>query len=251
MALGECGAQVVVSDVELEKAEETGKAIVQKGGQAIGVALDISDKEQFEGTLARVHEQYGRVDVVFNIAGVSLLSEIRDMEEAQWQRVIEVNLMGTLYGSKIAYDRMVRQGHGHIVNIASAAGLMPQPITSMYTMTKYGIVGFTSCLMAEAADLNVKVSLVCPGYVESNIYDSCELSNVDRAQVKSLVAFKMMKASKAATTILNGVAKNRKIIVFPMHARLFWVLNRLFPGLSIGLSTFLVRDFRKIRRETH
>jgi short-subunit dehydrogenase len=101
-----------------------------------------------------------------------------------------------------------------------------------------------------AADLGVKVSVVCPGYVRTNIYQAATIVNVSREPALSQTAqipFKMMEVSHAAHAILRGVERNDAIIVFPGHAIWLWRLYRLYPGLLNGMGSKLVRDFRKIR----
>ncbi len=115
-------------------------------------------------------------------------------------------------------------------------------------MTKHAIVGFTKCLIAEAKDLNIRVTLVCPGYVDTDIYESCELNKLDREQVIPLVEFNMMTTQKAARKILKGVACNESLVVFPFHAKIFWVINRLFPVFFIKMSAIYVKKFRKVRK---
>ena len=250
LELGCRDSVVIVADKDLKGAQETGRKLEKIGKVGEAVFLDISNEQQFHDALCSVVKRYGRLDYLFNVAGISLVSEIRDIESQKWKDVIDVNMMGTVYGSKMAYDIMLRQGYGHIVNIASAAGLMAQPTTFAYTMSKHAIVGFTKCLIAEARDFNVDVTLVCPGYVQSNIFTSCELVNVAREDIIALVPFNPMDTAKAAAKVVHGVSKRKQIVVFPFHAKFAWALCRMFPSLSIRMTGPALREFRKVRRET-
>ncbi len=99
---------------------------------------------------------------------------------SHWRRVLDVDLYGVLYGTLAAYPIMVRQGSGHIVNTSSAAGLLPQPLNTPYCTAKHAIVGLSLSLRLEGADLGVKVSAVCPGYVRTSIFETSVTVNLPR-----------------------------------------------------------------------
>jgi short-subunit dehydrogenase len=159
---------------------------------------------------------------------------VRDVPLADWHRIIDVNMLGVLYGTVAAYSLMVRQGFGHIVNTASLAGLIGFPTHVPYSLTKSSLVGLSIPLRLEGADLGVKVSVVCPGHVRARTGDGQGL----------------LGAERAARTILRGVARNRAMIVFPLHARVLWGLYRLWPPLLFPLGRKMVRDFRAAQRDT-
>jgi NAD(P)-dependent dehydrogenase (short-subunit alcohol dehydrogenase family) len=108
--------------------------------------------------------RYGVLDYIFNNAGISVCADARDLEIAHWRKVIDVNLMGVVYGTHAAYQQMVKQGHGHIVNIASLAGLVPFPTNAPYAASKHAVVGLSLSMRTEGEALGVKVSAVCPGF---------------------------------------------------------------------------------------
>lgn len=184
----------------------------------------------------------------------------------QWRRVLNVNLYGVLYGTVIAYPVMVKQGFGHIVNTASAAGLSPAPTEAAYCTSKYAVVGLSLSLRPEGADLGVQVSVVCPGYVRTNIFSTATVLNVPADRRGAMTAEKVGSASKpapiilnprktmdpakAAQTILGGVARNRAVIAFPSDVRTTWRISRFFPRLMDRLLLVPVRDFRKYRLDS-
>ena len=142
---------------------------------------------------------------------------------------------------------MTRQGSGHIVNIASLAGLIPFPTNAPYATSKHAVVGLSVSLREEGAALGVKVSAVCPGFIESNIFRDTPFINVPREEILKGVPFKPMDTDLAATRILQGVERNQAIISFPGYARFIWRLYRLWPGLIALLNRRLVRDLRRVR----
>ena len=247
--LGRRGAVVVVADIDREGAEEVARAVSDGGGKASSVGVDVAEEMAVKALVGEAAVEYGRLDYMFNNAGIGVGGEQRDMPGELWRRVVEVDLMGVVYGTAAAYSLMVRQGYGHIVNTSSMAGLIGMPTAVPYTAAKFGVVGLSTSLRAEAEELGVKVSVVCPGFVESNIFYTSTLLQVDREELLALPLPKKVPAPKAAETILKGVQRNRAIIVFPLLARLFWRLYRLSPSLMVPITRKMIRDFRTIRQE--
>ena len=246
-ALAAAGALVVVADVNERGAAKLAEALRAGGARADALQLDVSDGHAVAQTLRQVAAHHQRLDYVFNNAGISIAGDARDVSEAQWRRVVDVNLWGVLHGTRAAYEIMARQGGGHIVNIASLAGLLTFPANVPYSMTKHAVVGLSLSLRAEAADLGVKVSVVCPGYVKSDIFQSSTMLNVPRDKVMAQIPFGLMDTAEAARTILERVARNQAVIVFPRYARLLWWLYRVSPALLAPLERKTIRDFRAVR----
>ncbi len=157
--------------------------------------------------------------------------------------------MGVIYGTTAAYSLMVKQGFGHIVNIASLAGLIGYPTNTPYATTKFAVVGLSTSLRNEGKDLGVNVSVVCPGYVDTGIYNATPILNADREKVLANIPFKMMDVKKAARLILGGVIRNKAIITFPFYAVLLWWFYRLHPAILTPLGRKTVKDFRALRAE--
>lgn len=248
LELGRRGAVLVVSDVDLAGAQAVAAAInAMRPDSATALALDVTDAEAVAALVSATVERHGRLDLMFNNAGISITGDARDLSVAQWRRVIDVNLMGVIYGSDAAYKAMAAQGAGHIVNIASLAGLVPFPTNAPYGATKHAVVGLSLALRAEGEDLGVRVSVVCPGFVDSNIFNATVVVNASREKLIANIPFKKVAVEEAAERILDGVARNQAMIVFPAYARLLWWGYRLVPNLLAPLGRKLIRDLRKIR----
>ncbi len=242
------GAKVVVTDIDLVGASTVATAInAMRAGSASATLLDVTDADAVAAVINQTRQSHGRIDMVVNNAGISITGDARDLSVAQWRRVIDVNLMGVVYGSDAAYKVMAAQGYGHIVNIASLAGLVPFPTNAPYGATKHAVVGLSLALRAEGEDLGVRVSVVCPGFVASNIFNATEMVNVPREQLIANIPFNKVSVDVAALRILEGVERNRAMIVFPGYARLLWWGYRLVPALLAPLGRRLIRDLRKLR----
>jgi NAD(P)-dependent dehydrogenase (short-subunit alcohol dehydrogenase family) len=224
------GATVIVCDVNAGLLAETAEAITACGGAASAAVLDVRDfaavKKLVEGTA----DAYGRLDYIFNNAGIGLGSEAHEHPHEGWCRVVDTNLYGVINGVAAAYPLMVEQGSGHIVNTASMAGLLPLTGEISYTTSKHGIVGLSGALRIEAALHGVKVSVVCPGFIRTPIYTSAEYINLDREKVLKLFP-KGTSPEKTAAVILADVARNRAVIIPPRYMRSLWWMQRLAPGL--------------------
>ncbi|MDG6998924.1 MAG: SDR family oxidoreductase [Nitrososphaerota archaeon] len=237
--------EVVVVDTNAQAAKEVVSMIKQKGGEASAVRVDVSKEEEMRKLVDETVEKHGHLDYMINNAGVAVLGEAHDLTSEQWQKVLNVNLRGTIYGTLNAYRVMIKQRSGHIVNVASAAGLLPQPSNTPYSTSKHAVVGLSQSLRLEAAEYGVRVSAVCPGYIRTNIYQNAEIVGLPREQViGSLTNRKMVEPNHAARLILDGVERNKALIVFPAAIRWAW---RLYPFLYRVLNRFWIRQMRHLR----
>jgi short-subunit dehydrogenase len=148
--------------------------------------------------------------------------------------VIDVNLKGVVHGVHAAYPVMLRQGHGHIVNTASLAGLMPGPGLAPYVAVKHAVVGLSLSLHAEAALRGVKVSAVCPGFVDTPLLGRVNPGLPQTETGENVAALarmlgKLYQADLLATDVLRGVEQNRALIVAPRSARIAWRMSRYAP----------------------
>jgi short-subunit dehydrogenase len=144
---------------------------------------------------------------------------------------------------------MIKQGFGHIVNTASLAGLVGSPTMIPYATTKSAVVGLSTSLRAEAEEFGVRVSVACPGFIRTGIFDSATYVQARQEDILAKLPFKLMNVDKAARLILRGVARNKAIIVFPFYGRLLWWLQRINGSLTSPLARKAVRDFRASRTE--
>ncbi len=246
-ALSKAGARVVIGDVNDELGEGLCSEIRAAGGKARYRHTDVSDSRSVSALVTEALSDEGRIDFMFNNAGIAIAADSRDLSLDHWRKVTDVNYWGVVYGSKFAFDVMAEQGHGHIVNIASLAGLIPFPTNLPYSATKHAVVGLSMSLRAEGADLGVKVSVVCPGFIDSNIFQASEMVNIPRTDVVESIPFKLVETEVAAANILNGVARNKAIIVFPTYAKIFWWLYRFQHSLTNSFALKTIRDMRKMR----
>lgn len=243
------GAFVIVADLNLDGAQQVALKIVESSGRASPASLDVSNADAVRALVDKVAGEHGRLDFMFNNAGIGVGGEVRDLTPDHWRRIVEINLFGVISGTSAAYSVMVKQGFGHIVNTASLAGLIGSPTMTPYSTTKFAVVGLSTSLRTEAERLGVRVTAVCPGFIQTGIYDAGTFVKSTKEAFLNQIPFKMMDARTAARKILRGVERNRALIVFPFYARFLWWLARINPGLLSPLSRKTVNDFRRTRSE--
>ena len=246
--LAASGACVVLGDVDAAGVAEAAAGILRTGGKAKAVAADVTDAAAVRGLVEGTAAEFGRIDYLFNNAGVAIIGEIRDLSLEQWRRVIEVNLFGEIHCIHYAYPIMIGQGFGHIVNIASGSGIAPGPLNTPYVASKFAIVGLSHALAAEARAFGVAVSVICPGYVDSPMMSEMQPVNAEAKDVNARIDFKRLSAERAAQIILARLPRKRVTIAFPFYVHAFAFLHRFAPGLFLRFSARQVDRFRRIRK---
>ncbi len=249
LKLAAAGAQVVCADINLSRAEETAGLT---GNAAIPLKLDVSICTEVEAMLNSVAAQFGRIDIIFNNAGISVGGELRDLSVTDFEKVMGVNFYGMLYGSQAAYKLMLQQGHGQIVNTSSGAGLIDGvPLLAPYSVSKHAVVSYSKVLRTEAKALGIKVSVVCPGMVSTAIVaDTRYVNALQNAKDYSITELsKGISAEKAADHILRGVAANKAVIIFPVKMKIALLLSRLFKAPFRVIMSRMIAIYRKQYRK--
>jgi NAD(P)-dependent dehydrogenase (short-subunit alcohol dehydrogenase family) len=240
--LGALGADVTVADLQGDLAETVVAGIRAAGGRARAATLDITDFTATAALYGSVAARTGRLDFVFNNAGIWMMGNADAFALDDWNRLIDVNLRGAVHGTKAAYDIMLKQKSGHIINTASVAGLTPDPGCTAYAATKHAVVGLCKSLRVEAARHGIRVSALCPGVVETPLLDGGGkfgkmFDTVDPERMRRMwTRMRPMPAAAFAEKSLADVARNRPVIVWPWSGRLFWWIDRLSPALSLRMA---------------
>jgi NAD(P)-dependent dehydrogenase (short-subunit alcohol dehydrogenase family) len=230
--LSAAGAVVVIADIDGDAAQRTADAMAKDGARVRACRTDVTRYADVQQAVQMAVGEFGRLDLMFNNAGVGLAGELRDLELSDWQPLVDVNLWGVIHGVHAALPLMLRQGQGQIVNIASAAGLVPRPGMVPYATTKYAVVGLSTSLRSEVEDLGIRVNVVCPFNVATSIFKNTKFRNIDGEKMLAAVPLKQQPVEDCVEEILHGVSRNRAIISMPRFARFEWWLYRHFPRLA-------------------
>ena len=239
--------KVIILDRNKEAGERT-KA--ESAGVIQFEYIEMTHAGEVLHTLRQINKEYGSIDYFFNFAGSFLGGEIRDTPIEHWHKIMETNLQPIINGTVAAYELMRKNGHGHIINVASAAGLFPVPAMGIYGGSKHAVVGLTAGLRLEAKSLNIDVSLICPTIVETPLYDTALYDGLDKPKALELLKhqIKVQQPDMAAKRIITGVRKNKFIIHTSFSTRIAWLLYRISPSLYIWSSRRFLRVYRNTLR---
>jgi len=171
MTLSDAGASVAVTGRNITNLEDTKSAIIAKGGKALALACDVSNKSSVESAFEKIRAELGAVDILVNNAGVTYSRKFHETPDDVWEQIIQTNVNGVFYCCKAALPDMIQKRWGRIVTIASIAGLSGIPFSSAYGASKHAQVGLTRSLALEVARYNIAVNAICPGWVETDMLE--------------------------------------------------------------------------------
>lgn len=239
------GCEVILADRQINLAEEVAESIRDAGGKASAVEVNIVEYFAVESLVRETVKRTGRLDYMFNNAGITMAGPASVYKIEDWNKIVDVNLLGVIHGVQAAYQVMLEQGFGHIVNTASFAGLMAMPGRIGYVATKHGVVGLSKALRVEAALSGINVSVLCPAFVQTPILNQCgKFGKVLQERSQEQIEKSKEKIRKSnpmppevfAAKALDAIIRNEAIIVFPKKYKILWWLDRLFPRLSLSLT---------------
>ena len=201
LLLAQNGADIVVSDINLEKAEETVKEIRAIGPKAMAVKVDVSNLSDVERMVEDIIEKLAKIDILVNNAGITRDKLILRMTEEDWDAVLGVNLKGTFNCTKTVIRHMAKQRSGKIVNIASVVGEMGNAGQANYSASKAGVIGLTKTIAREYAQRGINVNAIAPGYIETPMTDA--LPEKAKDELKKLIPMERLgKPEDVAEAVL-------------------------------------------------
>lgn len=237
------GALVLATDIDAAAAEATARACRKLATEAKAARLDVTNAGDWQHNAREVEAGWGGLDLLINNAGIGALGRIDELPIAIWRQVFEVNFWGVVLGCRTFLPILSRQGTGHILNVASLAGLTPVPEFGPYNAAKAGVIAVTETLALELRASGIGVTALCPGFVKTRIFDNAlgQLSPLTRAFRGSMEAEKTTVARVAARA-LDGVEQGQLYVLPMREARQAWLLRRLMPA------TFLRRIWPAVER---
>jgi short-subunit dehydrogenase len=227
------GCFMAAASLHEKNLEETADFINPDKKRYFSFVLDVSKREQVENFAAKTMEYFGRVDIVINNAGVSLSGKLGELSYKNLEWIIGVNLWGVVYGSKAFLPYLLKRKEANIVNISSVFGLIGIPELSAYCMTKFGVRGFSEALRVELKNTPVKVTVVFPGGIKTNIAKNSRTDSPSSDYNKKTEAFEktlVMSPVIAAQIIIDGIKKNKPRLLIGKDARKIDFLARINPG---------------------
>ncbi|BAX96200.1 short-chain dehydrogenase [Mycobacteroides stephanolepidis] len=237
IALARLGAKVHVVDLVAENAETVTTEIRATGAGATAHHVDVTDPAAVDALATRVYAADGRVDILFNNAGVGLQGPVEMTSLDEWNRIINVNLMGVVHGVHAFVPRMLAQGGGgHIVNTASMLGLYVWPSFVPYATSKHAVVGLTEGLAAELGPRGIHATAICPGVVNTPIHETSPIHG-DFAERRDEVRKWMNRVGadpdKVAEAVIKAIIQRQLICPVPrVQVQPAWALHRISPKTS-------------------
>ncbi len=238
LAAAEEGAVLFLTDIDPEGLAATVAEVRGRGGEvAFAGAADVADHEAVVALAAEIHSGHGAMDVVMNVAGVSTWGPIERLRHSDWQRMVDVNLMGPIHVLECFLPPMIEAGRGgHVVNVSSAAGLFGLPWHAAYSASKFGLRGVSEVLRFDLRRHGIGVSLVCPGAVRTPLVGTVEIVGVDRddPEVRKLIhRFERhaVAPEHVAAKILEAIRRDRYLVFTSRDIRFGHWVQRLCPPL--------------------
>jgi len=206
LALAEAGCSVAVAARRADRIEPLAERIETAGGRALAVTADVTDEAQARGFVDRARKELGGLDILVNNAGVMLLGPFESQSGDDWRRMLETNCLGLLYCTHAALAHMRPQERGDIVNVSSVAGRRASAFAATYNMTKFGVTAFSEALRQEALHANIRVTVVEPGFVETELLEHNAAYVQDAAQKLKDEMGQILRAEDIADAIVHALA---------------------------------------------
>jgi NADP-dependent 3-hydroxy acid dehydrogenase YdfG len=214
LACAQAGAKVALGARRADRIEELAARINADGGRAVAIETDVSDEAGARAFVEGAREQLGGLHGLVNNAGLMLLGPVEGADTDHWRRMIDVNCLGLLYCTHAALPIMREEGAGHIVNLSSVAGRIAALGSAVYNLTKWGVTGFSEGLRQEALHANIRVTVIEPGYVETELQGHNEGNPiVMEAMEKTRQQIDPLQASDIADAILYALTRPQHVAI--------------------------------------
>jgi NAD(P)-dependent dehydrogenase (short-subunit alcohol dehydrogenase family) len=224
------GWRVAVSDISKTRMAETAAEVNAAGGKALGILCDVTKPKEIGKALKTLEKQWGGVDVVINNAGVAAGGFMEKIPVEEWNWIIDINLKSVIFGCRAFIPLLKNQKSGHIINVASNAGIASLAEMSSYNVTKAAVISLSETLRIELAPHNVGVTVVCPTFFKTNLMD--QFKSTDERQRKlaeEMFAKANTSAEKIARHVVRSVERRKLYVLTQFDAKLSWRSKRLTP----------------------
>lgn len=236
------GWKVLVNDIDMERAKETEKAAIDAGGQAVAVKCDVTQWEDVENLAKTAEDNWGGADIIVNNAGVPGVGFVEKIPPEDWRWIIDINLMGVVYGCKAFIPVFKKEGGGHIVNIASSAGIATLPEMGPYNVTKAGVISLSETLRTELSKDKIGVTVACPTFFKTNLMDQCRYTDQHQMDMANALFDKSWcEAEDVSRHIIKRVRKRKLYALKQIDAKFAWRFKRLFPEAYYKMLGFVYK----------
>lgn len=237
LQLAQDGWTLGLSDIHSENLSQTLEQVRVKGGQGETYLLDVSDAAAFSAVANRFVDAHGGCDLVINNAGVAVSGPLDEITYQNWQWIMGVNLWGPIHGCQAFIPQLKRQGGGHILNVASMAGLLGMAEITPYNTTKFAVVGLSESLRAELKPAGIGVSVLCPYFFKTGILEGSRGANPGALKLAALLSERStVQADDVAARALQAAGNQQFYILPHIEGKVMWWLKRLSNPLYCVIS---------------
>lgn len=247
MAFASEGAKLYITDINQGRVEAVADEIKAMGAEATSYVVDSANREAMQKFADDVFASAGRVDILHNNAGIATGCTIDKTPLEDWEKVINVNLWGVIYGIHYFLPRMIAQGGGHIVNTSSGAGLTGLPTLAPYAATKFAVVGISEVMNIELRRHGIYTTALCPGIISTNIVRDSKIDIFNKkgeCMKDSTVRFYAKRGTppeRVAKDVLRAIRKKRPVQPSPYHAYHLWIIKRISVRLYQAVARLIMR----------
>lgn len=255
IAMGSEGCRLFLTDIDDEGLKKTVDTVKGSNGTVcLSRTLDVGDYQAMKAFAGDIHQGYGAMDILINVAGVALFSQIEDMQHSDWEKVIRVNLWGVIHGLECFVPEMIRAGTGgHIVSVSSTAGIIGLPWHTVYAGTKHALVGMSESLRYDLKKHNIGVSVICPGAVNTGLVESVQINADKTATDKSRKLFLKIAISpdKVAALIIHAIRSRKFMVITSFDIKLFYFVKKYcFPAYHLVMIIITHMMDKTLKRHT-
>jgi len=222
------GADVVIAARNFEELKKIAKQINETGARCLPVKTDVTKREDAENLTNRTLEKFGKIDILINNAGISMRAMFDVLDLDVFEKVMNINFMGTVYCTRFAIPHILEQ-KGSVVGVSSISGFTPLPARTAYAASKHAMRGFLTTLRIENVKRGLHVLITHPGFTESNIRKHALLADGSEQGQEPRANNRMMTADAVAVLILKAIRKRKREQVFDWMGKVSWITHKFFP----------------------
>ncbi|MCE9646550.1 MAG: SDR family NAD(P)-dependent oxidoreductase [Chloroflexi bacterium] len=239
------GCKVVLAARRIDRLQDLAAKIQNEGGEAIAVPVDVMNPADVDNMVKTAIALYGQIDILFNNAGIGRVDWFENISlERDIQTLIHVNLISLMQVTRVVLPYMLKRGEGHIINMASVAGLIATPLITSYAASKFGVRAFTDALRREVRPLGIRVSGIYPGPAATEFGQHTGKSKTYSSIRKSFRS--RMTSEYVARRVLDVAKRPRRSLVIPWWFRIATTLDMLFPVLVDWISYAFTKKNHKV-----
>jgi NAD(P)-dependent dehydrogenase (short-subunit alcohol dehydrogenase family) len=246
------GAIPILADINGEALENALESLLKEGFEAHAFRVDVTAIEEVRRLADALEHAWLSPDILVNCAGLTLVAHVSATDHEDWERIIKVNLMGTIHMVETFLPAMLERGYGHIVNVGSIDGFIPIPGQSAYCASKFAITGLTEVLHFDLKHCGIGVTMVCPGYVNTPMAKAHPVKDLPIRfrgwkTVSRLLEIFSLPPRKVADHVVDAIERNRFLVIPGLPSRIFYHYRRLFPRLATSSGMSVAKIYGRLR----